>query len=957
MTRRRTILLLLWVLLLAAGHEACGETITDITDRFTGHWGQDEQVTHNSDGSITFVGQTWGGLSYYVNGDWSAYARLVFEFKQAPTVDVQPIVLYQNGGNEQNYTRAGCTEAYIDLNPNKASGVRQVALQTAQNSTLYISRIFLVSNDEAAGHSHEDDNEEQDARLLLNELMQSNIDCLTDDLNEFPDSWVELYNAGTTAVRLSRYSLGISPDPDAAWPLPDRQVKAGGHIIIYCDKVGDGLHTDFRLESGKGCQVFLFRDGQVIDQLTDLRKQPAPNIAYGRSSDGSNEWGYELSFSPTGPNGGGVCDHDHLLGTPVFSLAGQVFTANSTQSLVLSVPEGSPAGTEIRYTLNGTEPTRQSMRYAEPITFSTTTVVKAKLFCQGWLSPRAVTHSYIFFPRQLTLPVVSIVTNNSYLNDSRIGIFANNGDGKRNDWRRPINIEFFMDGENTPATLNQLCETRVCGAASRGAKMKSMAIYAHKRFGTKRFEHEFFPDQCPGLTDYKSLVLRNAGNDFDYLYMRDAIVQRSMATWQDLDWQAWRPAIVYINGRYNGMLNIRERGNENNVYTHYDGLEDIDLIENWGDLKEGTWDAYYAFKAFYNEHGHTMAEFEQWMDCEEFINLMAMNLFFCNFDFPGNNIIMWRPRTADGRWRWIAKDCDYTMGIYGDPVNYKILDWLYTPGYDGNKNWGGNSSNATRLFRRLMEDADFHRTFIDRTAVYMGDILSEPKVRRLWDAMYEQIRYEYPFHRDLVNHWWPNYDEELTKARTWLAQRPAVFYQQLADYYNLGKPVPMTVSWEPAEAPDVDIVFNDVRLSDGQFDGMFFTGRDLVLQGSAGADKEVKGWQVAQTAANGSVTRYEVAGPMLTMAMPQCARLDVTPLVGTSSAIATVAARPWSWQWDGTQLHVSGVEAGTRIALYDLRGILIGSVQSADGDVLLTTGNRRTLVLKVGEVSRIVHRQ
>jgi hypothetical protein len=797
----------------------------------------------------------------------------------------------------------------------------------------------------------------QDAQLLLNELMQSNIDYLMDDLMDYPDSWVELYNGGTTGVNLKHYRLGITPDASEAWPLPDKTLAAKGRIVIHCDNVGNGLHTNFRLESGKGCQVYLFCEDEVIDELTGLKKQPAPNIAYGRSSDGSTEWGYELRPTPGSPNSGGVCDYDHLLGDPLFSMTGRVFTDGQPFTLSLSVPDDSPEGTTICYTLNGTEPSAHSTPYTAPITISGSCVIRARLFCEGWLSPRSVTQSYIFFPRRLTLPVVSIVTDNRYLNDSRIGIFTNNGNGKRNDWRRPINIEFFMDGENTPANLNQLCETRVSGGASRDAMMKSMVIYAHKRFGTKRFEYEFFPDQCPGLTDYKSLMLRNAGNDFDYLYMRDAIVQRSLATWHDLDWQAWRPAIVYINGQYHSMLNIRERGNEHNIYTHYDGLEDIDLIENWKDLKEGTLDELNKFKAFYDEHGHTLAEYEQWMDCEEFINLMAMNLFYNNFDFPGNNIIMWRPRTEDGRWRWIAKDCDYVMGLYGDPVDYKILEWLYNPSYDSNKNWGANGSSSTRLFRRLMEDKDFSRMFIDRTAVYMGDIFTLQKVRKIWDAMYEEIKYEYPYHRELINRWWPNYDDELNKARTWLAQRPNIFYRQLADYYHLGAPVPMTVSWERTLTPDIGITFNGVRLSDGMFDGQFFAGRDITLEGSEGSGMEVKGWQIAQTATDGTSTTRSVTGASLAITMPQCARLDITPIMGEAAAITTMSSRPWTWQWDGEQLLIKNVERGTRIALYDLRGILVGSTVCRGDDALMPTGSNSHLILKVGEVSRIVCRQ
>ena len=46
------------------------------------------------------------------------------------------------------------------------------------------------------------------AQLVINEFMQSNIDCIMDDLNEFPDSWVELYNPGDANIFLNKYKLG-----------------------------------------------------------------------------------------------------------------------------------------------------------------------------------------------------------------------------------------------------------------------------------------------------------------------------------------------------------------------------------------------------------------------------------------------------------------------------------------------------------------------------------------------------------------------------------------------------------------------------------------------------------------------------------------------------------------------------------------------------------------------------
>ncbi len=720
----------------------------------------------------------------------------------------------------------------------------------------------------------------QDGALVINELMQSNIDGVMDDLKDYPDSWVELYNGATTGALLSRYKLGTTDQVQDAWQLPDQIVKAGERVLIYCDKVGDGLHTDFRLDSGKGCEVYLFKDGALTDQVKDLAKQPAPHIAYGRKTDGANEWGYQLKATPLEPNSGEVCDGDHILGDPIFSERGRVVAGSQNINLVLSLPEGSPEGTEIRFTTNGTEPNEQSILYGGPINITNNRCIRAKLFCKGWLSPRSVTESYLSHSRKITLPVVSIVTDDNYLNSSTTGIFANNNGNKRVNWRRPMNVEFFFN-EGEESSINQLCEARVSGGATRGAAKKSLALYANKRFGAKRFDYEFFPDDKPGLTDFKSVVLRNAGNDFDYLYMRDAIVQRTIALHADIDWQAWMPAIVYINGTYYGMLNIRERGNENNVYTNYDGLEDIDLIENWWDLKEGTWDNYNQFNAFYTEHGHTLAEYEAWMDCGEFANVMAMNLYFCNFDFPGNNIVMWRPRSEDGRWRWIVKDTDYTMGLYGDPVGYNLLEWLYNENYDNGKHWGANGSSATRLFRRLMEDEDFSTQFIDKVAIWMGDFLNETGIKEIWDPMLNLISYEYPYHRKLINEWWPNYNNEVNSARNWLRQRNNILYNQMGKFYDLGDPIALTISQEPADdtASKAGITFNGLTLSKGAFYGKFFKDRQITLEGQEKDGTVVTGWHVVQTT-NGSSETKDISGPLLSMTMPQCSTISITALTG-----------------------------------------------------------------------------
>lgn len=74
------------------------------------------------------------------------------------------------------------------------------------------------------------------AELIINEIMQSNINCLLDDTNDFPDSWVEIYNDSDFPTSLSGYSLSRTYVPAEASPLPDIEVPARGYIVVYCDK-------------------------------------------------------------------------------------------------------------------------------------------------------------------------------------------------------------------------------------------------------------------------------------------------------------------------------------------------------------------------------------------------------------------------------------------------------------------------------------------------------------------------------------------------------------------------------------------------------------------------------------------------------------------------------------------------------------------------------------------------
>ncbi len=769
------------------------------------------------------------------------------------------------------------------------------------------------------------------AQLVINEIMQSNVDYITDDRNEFPDSWVELYNSSDQTVDLKDYLLGDTPDASTAWKFSSLQISAKGFVLVYCDKESTGRHTNFRLDADGG-SLYLFKDGNIVDSLVDYPEMLAPNIAYGRITNGASQCGFEVTPTPGTGNCGQLCDQ--LLGKPVFSPEGRVMENTTSYTVTLSLPEDAPAGTVIRYTIDGSEPKSTSSLYQSPIKCTNSRVIRAKLFCDGYQSRRSTTHSYILFPREVTLPVVSLVTQNSYFYDNKFGIYVDgsySSSGTKNyqyNWRRPLNFEFF-EGADQESALNQLCEARVCGGASRGCSLKSLAFFSNKRFGKKKFKYEFFPDQRPGENDFKSFVLRNAGNDFDYLYMRDAIIQRSVSKYADLDWQAYRPTIVFINGVYKGILNLRERGNEFNIYTNYDGLEDVDIAENYN-IKEGTWDNLNAFKNFYNEHGHTWEEYSKWMDLEEYINFMAMNFYYNNQDFPGNNFMMWRPRTDDGRWRFIAKDTEYGMGLYDSKYNYKYFNWFYDNSYDSSIAWA-NTYDGTRLFRRLMEDETFKNRFIDRLAIFMGSILNYDAVWELWEPMYEAIKYEYPYHREPINKWWPNYSNELTKAQNWMKNRTTFFYQHMQEYFSLGPMVQVLVNVDvsPEDRENMKCELNEFALPENIYRGKFFAGHEMRLTAETTDEtKQIAGFDIMTVTANGVVTQSFVPGTTYTLEVPETATVKASVVLEEAAGIEMIA---------------DALPQEEIVAIFDIRGVRRSQLQPGINILKFKNGTTRKI--------------
>jgi hypothetical protein len=530
------------------------------------------------------------------------------------------------------------------------------------------------------------------------------------------------------------------------------------------------------------------------------------------------------------------------------------------------------------------------------------------------------------------MPVFSIVTDPTYFYDTDIGIFVGEVDKNPNydkDWRRPINVEYFEGNQNHKMLINQLAETRVMGGWSRRYAQKSLAIYANKRFGTKRFDTStFWPDK-PEVTIAKSFALRNSGNDFDGGYIRDALAQTIIGrTSPNVDWQAYRAAIIYINGVYKGIIDMRERSNEDYVYENYDELEDIDMIENWYDVKAGSTASLDEFVSTYSTSSSVSYQWlKQKMDIDNFLDMFVTEMFTCNTDYPNNNIVCWKPLTSDGRWRWVIKDLDrFGMSWVSATTDYIqfIRDFVKTGDWTGQR---------IKLFSLFFDNEDLRNLFIDRTAVFLGDMFQQSNIVATKNELVNKYKDEYLSHcgvyfADGQGQYW-SWNWNVGYIDEWANNRRTSVYDNLRTTFGLSSSYPLTI-----DTNGQTVTVNNIKLTQPTFDGQYYNYRSLVISVNQGYYLEA-----TVTIKGGSSTKRTSDGTTLTLNLADATKVAVTVKEDTSGIDDLYADNSGiTCTSSGLELTVQSAESLRNVTVYNLQGIAVASVTGGNTLRLPSTG-------------------
>ncbi len=230
------------------------------------------------------------------------------------------------------------------------------------------------------------------------------------------------------------------------------------------------------------------------------------------------------------------------------------------------------------------------------------------------------------------------------------------------------------------------------------------------------------------MIDYEAIVLRNSGDDYYSSFMRDGLMH-SIVNELDLETQAYRPSVVFLNGEYWGIHNIREKINENYLAQHHDiDPNNIDLLEKNKFVISGDANHYNNMLEFISNNDMSLTDnfdyIETQMDIDNFIAYLLSQIYFDNTDWPGNNIKYWRSRD-NGKWRWILYDTDFGFG-FKSAQNYKNNTLRITPTAENglenaNKPW------ATFLLRKLLENDSFKKNLLLHMLIIQIQYLKQKK--------------------------------------------------------------------------------------------------------------------------------------------------------------------------------------------------------------------------------------
>ena len=708
------------------------------------------------------------------------------------------------------------------------------------------------------------------SQVLINEFSAANMNGITDNFGERED-WIELYNVGNQTVNLSGYFLSDNLNNTGKWKFPAGITIAPGEfkLIFASDRdtvIGNFIHAGFKITQTQKEYIALFDAAQSLIDAQQTTQPNQANHSTGRVTDGGANWGIFTSPTPGAPN---ATAYQGYTAQPVASLTAGFY--NNSVTVALSAG----AGITVHYTLDGSEPGPASNVYSSPVNISQTTVLKAKAYSNDpLLLPSFTLVNTYFINVSHSVPVLSIAGSD----------LANLLDGSQ--FEPKGSFEYFDNGERIDWAYGEFNKH---GNDSWAYAQRGVDYITRDQMGYKSsIEHQIFP--VKDRDNFQRLILKPAAND-NYpfqgggAHIRDAYVHvLSQNADLELDERSWEPCVVYLNGQYWGVYEIREKVDDPDFTRHYydQGEKWIDYIKTWG----GTWEEYGsrddwdALHAFITTNDMTIpANYEyvkERLNLLSLIDYMIINTHVVCKDWLNWNTSWWRGRKPDGgarTWRYTLWDMDATFGHY---VNYTGIPDV-SPNADPcyAEDLPADFEGHGALIQALMANEDFHSLYVNRYADLNNSFFTCEYMIGLLDSMLARIAPEMP---GQIQQWGGSvsqWQQNVQTLKDFINTRCTVINGGIEDCYDVTGPYPVVVKIVPATSPN-RVKVNTFIPATFPFTGDYFVGTTLSFLALPHPDWVLDHWEV----------QNNTFGPN------QFAQAIQLSLTGTSGEVVTAVFRP-----------------------------------------------------------------
>ena len=540
--------------------------------------------------------------------------------------------------------------------------------------------------------------------------------------------WIELYNSTSETVSLEGYGLSDNKQEPYLMTLTGVAIEPGQYLVLEPEGFGLNIldETIYLTSPDQGLTDW-FRAGVLSNGISSGR---------GNSGDDPADTRYFYT-SPTKGQANTSTGYQTVALAPEISIT-QGTDSQAVTSLYISGPvqvelTSQQPGAVIRYTLDGSQPAAGSAVYENPLTISQNTVICCRTEIQGSLASTIVTRT-LLADEPHDLPVVSIAIKQDHLTGSTQGLWTN----FTQDLEYPAKISYY-ETDGTPG-IDFTAGIALHGSYSRTEIQKSLELNLRELYGDGQVIYPFFPDNK--VSTFKRLILRTSSQDWKYTKLRDAFMSEVVEDDMNIDTMDWRACVLYVNGEYYGLYEIRENIDEYYMAAHYGTDPDnVDIIKGNGIMLSGTRDKWQELQDYVKDHDlkndleayqHVLSQIDE----SSLMDWLIAETFFNNLD--SGNKKFWRQNTEGSQWHWAFFDLDWAMFPSTYTINILKYDLLDPNGH------GQQNLFSSRLQVKLMENPEFREAFIERYAWCLNNTFATERMLGILDSMTAAISSEMP---------------------------------------------------------------------------------------------------------------------------------------------------------------------------------------------------------------------